>query len=444
MAPAAQPWVQVEDAVNAYSHAIAGPSVGEPSAKRRALLIALHNSYRIGAYNEAARVEGIELVIASEGSHSVIPEAAGGLHIDLQQPAEALQRISAEAQREPFLAVLACEDATVELASRVARALGLKHNPPEASRVARRKDLARTALASHGVAVPYFRRIDLAADLEPQLDGIPYPCVAKPLALSASRGVIRANNPPELTAACRRIATIVRPEFDEEIRRYALVEQFLPGLEVAVEGMLSDGELHILAIFDKPDPLDGPYFEETYYITPSRLSLTAQEEIHRQLGAACNAYGLQQGPVHAELRIADDRAWIVEVAARTIGGDCARLLQFETGISLEQLVLRCALREPLPRSRLHDAAGVMMIPTPRAGVLRRVEGVLAARAVPYIEDVEITIREGYELTPLPEGGTYLGFIFARASTPYQVEEALRRAYQNLNVVVAPMWKLISA
>lgn len=443
MAPVERPLVLAEGVVNPDSHLVADPSTSGPPAKRRVLLLALHNSYRIGAYSEAARLEGIELVIATQGSHSLVPEAAGGLHIDLQRPAEAVKHISAEALHAPFLAVVACEDATVELASRVAQALGLKHNPPGASRIARRKDLARTALAARGVPVPCFRRIDLTADLSAQIAAIPYPCVAKPLALSASRGVIRANNTQELIAACRRISALVQSEFDEEIRRYILVEQFLPGVEVAVEGLLSDGQLQILAIFDKPDPLDGPYFEETYYVTPSRLSLTAQAQVYQQLCAACEAYGLQQGPVHAELRIAGDRAWIIEVAARTIGGDCARLLQFETGISLEQVVLRCALREPVQGAQLHDAAGVMMIPTPRAGVLRRVEGVLAARRVTYIEDVEITIREGYELTPLPEGGTYLGFIFAKGPTPYQVEQALRQAYQKLKVVVAPMWRLAS-
>ncbi len=434
----------VEGVVKGDSHPLAGPSRPEPTTDRRVLLLALHNSYRIGAYSEAARCEGIELVIASDGSHSLVPEVASGLHVDLQQPGEAVRRIAAEARRKPFLAVLACEDSTVELASRVADVLGLKHNPPHAARIARRKDLARDALASQGLPVPYFRRLDLAVELSRQIAGMPYPCVAKPLALSASRGVIRANDPKELIAACRRISAIVRSEFDEELRRYILVEQFLPGVEVAVEGILCDGHLHILAVFDKPEPLDGPYFEETYYVTPSRLSQPAQEQIYRQVLAACAAYGLQQGPVHAELRIADDKAWIIEVAARTIGGDCARLLQFETGMSLEQLVLRGALRQLLPQARFDHAAGVMMIPTPRAGVLRRVEGVLAARQVPYIEDVSITIREGYELTPLPEGGSYLGFIFARGSTPHQVEQALRQAYQKLNVVVAPLWKLTSA
>ena len=439
-----QPLVLAEGAVNPDSRPSAVAPISKPSAKRRVLLLALHNSYRIGAYSEAARLEGIELVIATPGNYSLVPEAAAGIHVDLQQPAEAVKRILAEAQRKPFLAVLASEDGTVELASRVAHALGLKHNPPSAAGIARRKDLARAALAAQGLPVPYFRRIDLAANLARQIAGMPYPCVAKPLALSASRGVIRANNPEELIAACRRISAIVRSEFDDELRRYILVEQFLPGIEVAVEGILSDGQLHILAIFDKPDALNGPYFEETYYVTPSRLCRTAQQQIYQQLHAACEAYGLQQGPVHGELRVAGDRAWIIEVAARTIGGDCARLLQFETGISLEQLVLRCALRERLQRAELRDAAGVMMIPTLRGGILRRVEGVLAARHVPCIEDIEITLREGYELTPLPEGGTYLGFIFARGSTPHQVERALRQAYQMLNVVVAPVWKLSCA
>ncbi len=444
MAPVEQPLVRAAGAVKSDSRLRAHAQSSDLSGKQRVLLLALHNSYRTGAYTKAARLERIELVIATSGAHALVPEATRGLHIDLQRPADAVQIIAKEAQRKPFSAVVACEDGTAELASQVAHALGLKHNPPEASRIARRKDLARAALASRGLPVPHFRRIDLAADLPRQIAELPYPCVAKPLALSASRGVIRANNPRELIGACRRISAIVQSEFDEEIRRYILVEEFLAGTEVAVEGILSDGNLHVLAIFDKPDPLDGPYFEETYYVTPSRLSLAAQAQIYQQLCAACDAYGLCQGPIHAELRVAGDRAWIIEVAARTIGGDCARLLQFETGISLEQLVLRSALGGALQRVQVHNAAGVMMIPIPRSGVLRRVEGVLAALRVPHVEDVEIAIREGYELTPLPEGGTYLGFIFARGPTPHQVEDALRQAYQKLNVVVAPLWKLAPA
>jgi hypothetical protein len=198
----------------------------------------------------------------------------------------------------------------------------------------------------------------------------------------------------------------------------------------------------VLAIFDKPDPLEGPFFEETYYTTPSRRALVEQALIRQRLEAACHAYGLCEGPVHAELRLSEGDAWIMEVASRTIGGDCARLLRFGTGHGLEELVLAQAAGHPLPAVPEQGGAGVLMIPIPRHGILRRVEGVLAARRVRFIEDVEISRREGYELVPLPEGASYLGFIFARAPTPEQAEQALREAHGKLNIVVAPVMKLM--
>jgi len=205
--------------------------------------------------------------------------------------------------------------------------------------------------------------------------------------------------------------------------------------------MLHHGELRVLALFDKPDPLEGPYFEETYYITPSRLDPDTQALIRKRVAQACAAYGLVTGPVHAELRLHEGEAWILEVAARTIGGQCARLLRFGTGYGLEEQVIAEALGQPLTPNADNGAAGVLMIPIPRAGILRRVEGLLAAQRVPYIEDIEISVREGYELVPLPEGASYLGFIFARAPTPELAEQALREAHACLNIVVAPVWKV---
>ena len=205
--------------------------------------------------------------------------------------------------------------------------------------------------------------------------------------------------------------------------------------------MLHHGELRVLALFDKPDPLEGPFFEETYYITPSRLDAGTQALIRQRVAQACAAYGLVTGPVHAELRLHDGEAWILEVAARTIGGQCARLLRFGTGHGLEEQVIAEALGQALTPNADNGAAGVLMIPIPRAGILRRVEGLLAAQRMPYIEDIEISVREAYELVPLPEGASYLGFIFARAPTPELAEQALREAHACLNIVVAPVWKV---
>lgn len=403
------------------------------------LLIAPPTSYRISAYYEAARRLGVRLVVASRGEHSLIPQIASGIQVDLDSPDAAVDVLSAAARTEPFHAVIATDDATVELASRVAARLELPHNPPAAVRIARRKDLAREALASAGLPVPAFRRIDLRGDLELQARGLGFPVVLKPLALSGSRGVIRADDQRQYLAACRRIAAMIADLPDEEERRFALAESFLAGEEYAIEGLLVNGRLDLLAIFDKPEPLNGPFFEETYYLTPSGLPGRTQTAITRQVAQACRAYGLRQGPVHAELRLVKGQAYILEIAARSIGGDCARLLGFGTGAGLEELVLRLAMGERVAPPAVSGAAGVLMIPVPGAGVLRRVEGVLAARRVQAVEDVVIAIREGYELVPLPEGGSYLGFIFARAETPAKVERALRSAHGCLNFVLAPVW-----
>jgi Biotin carboxylase len=419
----------------------AGLSTASLPAHPRILLIAPHNSYRIVPYVEAARKLGTEALIVSEGRYSLVSTASEGLHVELDNPSTALTEILKDPRVDGVVGVVGTDDATVELACLVAQALGLPHNAPEAALIARRKDLARARLLRAGLPVPAHRRIDLKQALEGQLSDTQFPCVVKPLSLSGSRGVIRADNPQQLVSACERVRAILSGIKEDEIRNHVLVEAYLPGLEVALEGMLARGELVVLALFDKPDSLEGPYFEETYYITPSRLDAALQDRIRRRVAEACAAYGLTEGPVHAELRVHDREAWILEIAARTIGGNCARLLHFGTRHSLEELVLAQAMGQPLPIQTKVEPAGVLMIPIPRAGVLRRIEGVLAAQRVPYVEDVELHIREGYELVPLPEGSSYLGFIFARAPTPQDVEAALRTAHRCLNIVTAPVWKL---
>jgi biotin carboxylase len=385
----------------------------------------------------AAQRLGLGIVVASEGEHALVGDLAGGVHVRLGASGAA-ERLVEVARRPGCAAVVATDDRTVELASITARALLLPHNAPEAVHLSRRKDLARAVLARAGLPVPPFRVLDLARALRPQLGGLDYPCVVKPVALSGSRGVIRVESEVELLAAARRVRRILAEVDDLEERDRLLVEDFIPGPELALEGLLDDGELQVLALFDKPDPLDGPFFEETYYVTPSRLGAGTQALVAWRVQEACRAYGLVQGPVHAEVRLWDGDAWILEVAARTIGGQCARLLRFGTGRGLEELVLAQAAGMPLDLTPPAEAAGVLMIPTPEAGVLRRVEGVLAARRVPYVEDVEISVREGYRLVPLPEGSSYLGFIFARAPSPLLAEQALREAHAKLRVVTAPL------
>lgn len=377
--------------------------------------------------------------MVSEGEYTLAAE--GGLRVDLGDEEKALESIRAAARREGgFAAVLAPDDATVELAGRVASELGLDGNPPEAARLSRRKDLARARLAAAGVRVPEFRVLDLRRPLE--LYGMSFPCVVKPIAMSASRGVIRADDAAELAAAVGRVRAIVSGSRVEEERSLLLVESFIPGPEVAVEGLLQDGRFEVLAIFDKPDPLDGPLFEESIYVTPSRLGRVAEERIVECVRRAVAAFGLVAGPVHAELRWNAGEAWLLEAAARTIGGECSRLLRFSAGHSLEEVVLAAAMGRRLPRGLDSAAAGVMMLPTPRSGTLRRVEGVLDALGVPGVDEVSISAGTGTELVPLPEGGAYLGYVFARGETPAAVESSLREAAGRLRIVIAPMWRLV--
>lgn len=361
-----------------------------------------------------------------------------GLNLDFNRPEEALAIIREAAGPGGLAAVVATDDATVALASEVSRAFGLPGNDPEAARLARRKDLGRARLLEAGLPVPVHRRIDLSAPLADQVGDFPFPCVVKPLAMSGSRGVIRADDLEALAAACHRIAAITVDSYDPFERGHALLEAYLPGVEIALEGMLTGGRLQVLALFDKPDPLEGPFFEETYYVTPSRHPRVLQQRAAQRVAEACAAYGLREGPIHAELRLHDGEAWLLEVAARTIGGQCARLLRFGTDSGLEELVITHALGRALPSAAADRAGGVLMLPIGRGGVLRRVEGVLAASRVEHIEEVEISVREGYELIPLPEGSSYLGFIFARGPSPEVVERALREAHALLRVVVAPV------
>ncbi len=413
--------------------------------QQRLLLIAPHNSYRISPYISAAQKMGVEVMVASTSEHSLVSEVAEGLRINLNASNENIEQtlkpILKAHQEKPFTGVIATDDSAVSLASHAARALKLPHNSPAAVQLTYRKDLARDCLQQHGVPVPEHVRIDLSADIAKQIANLPYPCIIKPLSLSGSRGVIRVNDPKSCLIACKRIQKITQELADEESQRYLLAESYIPGIEVAVEAMLNNGELQLLALFDKPDPLEGPYFEETYYITPSRLPKHQQKLITQRVTDACSAYGLVNGPVHAELRLHNGEAWILEVAARTIGGQCAQLLKQGAGHGLEELVIAQATGKSLQTKISDKAAGVLMIPIPNAGILRRVEGLTAARRILHIVEVEISVREGYELIPLPEGAAYLGFIFAQGPNPESVENALREAHACLKFVTAPVMKL---
>lgn len=407
------------------------------------LIIAPHGSYRTFPFIHAAQQHNIHTLIASEGKHSIVSAYAEGIHVDFSDEERAYQEILAAISDKQVVSVVATDDMTTELAARIAKALKLPHNEPAAVHLTRRKDRARDCLQKHGVNKPAHRRLDLHAEIKAQLDAVIYPVVIKPIGLSASRGVIRADDEGTLLVAIERVRALLDSltDLSEEERRYLLLEEYIPGVEIAVEGMLREGQLNILTIFDKPDPLEGPFFEETYYITPTGLSIEVQQQVRAEIQAACDAYGLREGPIHAECRLNECGVFVLEVAARTIGGMCGRLLSFGTGHSLEELVLLHAMGKAINLTSTQGAAGVLMIPIPKAGMLKRVEGLLQAQRIPFIDEINIQIREGHELIPLPEGSSYLGFIFAKAPDARQAEQALREAHRHLNFIISPVWKL---
>jgi biotin carboxylase len=417
--------------------------VKEMRTRQRLLLLMTTTTYRAHAFLEAARRLDMPVTVGSERSQALAAaNPAGHLTLDFEAPEAATRTIVECAKAYPIDGVVAADDDGVILGAMASAALGLPYNPVEAVAAARNKYRMRQILSEAGIPCPCFWRFPLDDDPVTMARRVEYPCVLKPLSLSASRGVIRADDPAQFATAYQRLVAILqRPDVAISRRRSAqelLVEGFIPGFEVALEGLLTDGQLRVLALFDKPDPLDGPFFEETIYVTPSRFPAAVQEQIASCTAAVASALGLRHGPVHAELRVNAQGPWLLEIAPRSIGGLCSRTLRFGDGLSLEDLLLRHALgldAEALERERL--AAGVMMIPIPQAGILRHVMGQEEARRIIGIEDISITIPLGQEVVPLPEGSRYLGFIFARDQTPAGVELALREAHRRLTFVITP-------
>jgi biotin carboxylase len=404
----------------------------------RLLLLVPSATYRARDFLDAARTLGVEVVIGTEEAHAMAPSmGARALEVPLDDPAAAARVIVAHDGVAPLDAVIAVDDTGTVVAALASAQLGLRHNPPDAVAAARHKLDMRTRLAAFEVPQPAFA--PLAAGAGPEevaavVGAVGLPCVIKPTTLSGSQGVLRADTLEEAVAVAarvRRIATGAGVDPGSPL----LVERFAPGPEVAVEGLVVSGQLRALAVFDKPDPLDGPAFEETIYVTPSRLAPDELAAVVSAAAAATAALGLVDGPVHAEVRVRDARAVVIEVAARTIGGLCSRALSFSTGRSLEELVISHALGLPLGPTAAQGASGVLMVPIPRAGTLVGVDGQDAARAVAGVTDVEITIAPGRAVVPVPEGNRYLGFVFARDATPARVERALRRAWALLDVRV---------
>jgi biotin carboxylase len=416
-------------------------------AAKRILLVATTTGYQIRSFGEAANALGVRLVFASDRCDRLDdPWWDQAIPVRFHEEARSVDAVVAACGRVPVAGIVAVGDRPAVLAARIAAALGLPGHPPEAAAISRNKLATRQALRAAGLPTPEFRSVPLDDDAAVIAARVGYPAVVKPLALSGSRGVVRVNTPQELAAAFDRLRHLLRAR-DVQVERdeahgQALVESFIPGTEYAVEGLLNHGQLQVLAVIDKPDPLDGPYFEETIYRMPSVASPATQARIIDAVAAACAAIGLQHGPVHAECRVPGGAGvdqpdvYVLEVAARPIGGLCSRALRFGAGTPLEEVLLRHALGEDVASCvREAAASGVMMIPIPKRGIYRRVEGVDVAKAIAGVEAIHITAKPDTMLVPLPEGKSYLGFIFARGKTAREVDRALRDAQAGLHFVV---------
>jgi biotin carboxylase len=415
------------------------------TSRPRIVLLMGPATYRSHAFQAAADRLGLDVVRGLD-----LPDALQGywqvrLPLDFAAPDDAAATLAAFAREHDVRAILSVDDSATLIAAKANALLDLPHNDPDSALAARDKFVMRTAMQAGGVPVPAYRACAIDADPLEAIAGVGFPCVIKPARLNGSRGVIRANDMVEFEAAFARVRRMLRDEGHANDDTAMLVERYLPGEEVALEGLLTGGRLHVLALFDKPDPLVGPYFEETIYVTPSRLPAETQTAIAEMTARTAGALGLREGPVHAELRINDEGVWPIEIAGRSIGGLCSTILEFGAGMALEELILRQAVGFELPSvERSGGSVGVMMIPIPRKGMLRRVDGIDSALALPGVTGVEITARLNYPITPLPEGAAYLGFIFARGDHPGTVEALLREAHARLDIRIDPIISLGAA
>jgi len=412
--------------------------------RKRLLILASKLGYQTRGFVEAAEKLGVAVMFGTDRCHQLEnPWGDEALALHFERGREAAEEIVRALGGNPPDAILALGDRPTPAAAYAAKAFGIRGNAPEAVEACRNKLRQRQVLAAAGVPVPEFFSFSLAHDLGRVVRRVKFPCVVKPLTLAASQGVVRANDAGEFERAVERIrALLTSPEIQilrEPMLDRLLVEKYIPGKEVAVEGLMEGGRLRVLAIFDKPEPLEGPYFEETIYVTPSRLPAEMQRAIEECAGRTVRALGLTAGPLHAEFRVNEEGPWVLEAAPRPIGGLCGRALRFGEGkISLEELLLRQALGLGGSEvEREEDASGVMMIPVPRSGIFEGVEGVEEAEGIRGVEEIRITARLRDYVAAWPEGASYLGFIFARGDSAGAVEEALRAAHARLRFKFLP-------
>ena len=412
----------------------------------RVLLVAETTGYQIRSFAKAAERLGAELVIASDRCHVLDdPWRDDAIPITFRDETGAVQSIRQALGSRPVGGVVAVGDQPALVGALAAEALWLSGHPPDAVRVAGNKLLMRRRLHDAGLPCPWFTPVGLEETAQSVAARVSFPCVVKPLSMSASRGVMRADTAEELEVAMSRARQLLRLPDVQAMRDPSalaiLVEQYFPGREVAFEGLLTKGTLQRLAVFDKPDPLEGPFFEETIYVTPAVGTDAEVRRYDEAVARAAAAIGLRDGPVHAECRVDEDQVFVLEVAPRPIGGLCSRTLRFVAAhgelVSLEEVLLRHALLEPVGEYRRETvAAGVMMIPIPADGRYKGVDGLMSAQAVDHVEEIVMTAKRDQRIQPLPEGGSYLGFIFARAEQPDEVVSALRAAHSRLHFEIA--------
>ncbi len=420
---------------------------------RRVLLLATTTGYQTRMFAEAAAALGVEVVYATDRCDQLDdPWRDGAIPVRFHEEWRSVDVVLKALESRPVSGVLVVGDRPSVMAAYIARLLGLPGHLPEAAVIARDKRLSRERLKAAGLPVPEFFAVPAAIDPSTLLSRVTFPVVIKPTVLSASRGVIRADDALSFVTAFGRVQRLLASNEIRELRDpeadVIQIESYIPGTEYALEGLLEHGVFHTLAIFDKPDPLDGPFFEESIYVTPSRVNVGIQRQITEVVVRAAKAIGLHHGPVHAECRVNSRGVYVLEVAARPIGGLCARALRFaqagEPSIGLEQLLLRHSMGEPIGAwTREPEASAVMMIPIPRSGVFRRVAGVDEAKAVPGVDDMLVTAKPDQHLLALPEGASYLGFIFAHGPTPEAAEHAVRTAHGCLRLQIDPWLEVLN-
>ena len=423
------------------------PRLVARSGRKRVLLLATTTGYQTRMFADAAERHGVELVYATDRCDQLEdPWGDRAIPVRFHEEWKSVDALLKALEAHPVDGILAVGDRPTVMAAQVARLLNLPGHPPEAAVAARDKRLAREKFKSAGLLVPASFAVPMGIDPISALRRVTFPAVLKPTVLSGSRGVIRADDAVSFAAAFERIRRLLSSDEVKELRDpeadVIQIEQYIPGSEYAFEGLLYRGQLRTIAIFDKPDPLEGPFFEETVYVTPSQINPGVQEHITLAVNRAIQALGLYHGPVHAECRVNSSGVYVLEVAARPIGGLCAKTLRFERlgqRVGFEDILLMHAAEMPtMEWRREHLAAAVMMIPIPGSGTFRRVDGIVVAGAIPHIDEIHITAKPDQQLLALPEGASYLGFIFARAAAARAAEGALREAHARLRFTIDPL------